>query len=251
MTEIISLPENVVTKEISLLKEWKYFTLKYEWLHFKSHIYFKYMNYGIMIPIIILTSLSGSTNIILSSVKHEDCGNKNSINYPQLIIGFTTIIAAILTTIYNFMKVPELQQLHLTHSSDFNKLSREIEMELVLFETKHKTYSSLEEFIKNMRMRLDRFIESAPPIPNMVLKKIEESSFNGLETSFRHISKIPSFTYKNNNEVIIDVSDEQSINVEQHIPSTDDVIKNIENFKIQLKNDDFEKFKHNIKLRSL
>jgi hypothetical protein len=70
------------------------------------------------------------------------------------------------------MKIPELQQKHFTHTSGFNKLTREIEMELVLYETKHKTYSSLEEFIKAMRTTLDRYIDSAPSIPGKILRSL-------------------------------------------------------------------------------
>lgn len=161
-------------KEIKLLQDWRMFTQKYEWLHLKSYSHFKFLNYGIMIPIIILTSISGSANIILSSgmSSNNGCNSPEGIDYPQLVVGFMTISAAILTTIYNFMKIPELQQKHFTHTSGFNKLTREIEMELVLYETTHKTYSSLEEFIKAMRTTLDRYIDSAPSIPGKILRSL-------------------------------------------------------------------------------
>lgn len=275
---------NQTIKEIHLLREWKEFTKKYEWLHFKSYTYFKYINYGLMIPIIILTSVSGSANIILSSVSSDDCNTKG-VDHPQLIVGFTTIIAAIMTTIYNFMKVPEFQQRHLTHSSDFNKLSREIEMELVLFETKYKTYTSLEEFIKMMRTRLDRFIENAPPIPNKVLKELCHfknykecaemvqsldaslgTNLPSLPTTTDHLksnnttSNHPSSTSdqkEDGDDACIQIVEEDARNVvpprellTEHSISTNDAIKNIEELKLQRMSNEFERFKHNIIVRS-
>ena len=272
-TELQTFEKRLTMKEITLLREWNEFTKTYELLHFKSYTYFKYINYGLMIPIIILTSMSGSANIILSAISSSDC-HKNNVDYPQLVVGFTTIIAAILTTIYNFVKVPEFQQRHLTHSSDFNKLSREIEMELVLFETTHKTYSSLEEFIKTMRTRLDRFIESAPPIPNKVLQ-----SFCSLNQNTSHCKPLLptalnySITTDSTKEPTTSNSEESSIGnqdvsiqvVEQpsHFTSLDteantdkglttsDAIKNIEELKLQWRrSNDFERFMRDMKLRS-
>lgn len=275
-TEMQTFKKHLTMKEITLLREWNEFTKTYEWLHFKSYTYFKYINYGLMIPIIILTSMSGSASIILSSISSSDC-HKDKIDYPQLVVGFTTIVAAILTTIYNFVKVPEFQQRHLTHSSDFNKLSREIEMELVLFETKHKTYSSLEEFIKTMRTRLDRFIESAPPIPNKVLRSFCSSHQNTphckplLPTALNYSITMDSTkepTTSNSEESPVDDQDDQDVSIQvvdqpTHFTSLDtkantdkglttsDAIKNIEELKLQWRrSNDFERFMRDMKLRT-
>lgn len=270
-TELQTFEKNLTMKEITLLREWNDFTKTYELLHFKSYTYFRYINYGLMIPIIILTSMSGSANIILSSISSSDC-KKNSVDYPQLVVGFTTIIAAILTTIYNFMKVPEFQQRHLTHSSDFNKLSREIEMELVLFESTHKTYSSLEEFIKTMRTRLDRFIENAPPIPNKVMISFCSTKQNAVPCKTLLPSLNPDNTFNSQKDQVsgVEVSsiDDQDVSIQvvgepslftttdtnRHTKkgiTTSDAIKNIEEFKLQRRrSNDFERFVRNMKLRS-
>lgn len=269
-TELQTFDKILTRKEITLLREWNDFTKTYELLHFKSYTYFRYINYGLMIPIIILTSMSGSANIILSAISSSDC-KKDSVDYPQLVVGFTTIIAAMLTTIYNFMKVPEFQQRHLTHSSDFNKLSREIEMELVLFESTHKTYSSLEEFIKTMRTRLDRFIESAPPIPNKVMisfcsKHKNATSCKTFLPSLNSDTKFDSQKdqiYKgeessiHNQDVSIQVVGEPSVVAStdtqintNKVMTTSDAIKNIEEFKLKRRqSNDFERFILDMKLR--
>lgn len=263
--------ENLTMKEITLLREWNAFTKTYELLHFKAYTYFKYINYGLMIPIIILTSMSGSANIILSAISSSSC-KQEGVDYPHLMVGFSTIIAAILTTIYNFVKVPEFQQRHLTHSSDFNTLSRQIEMELVLFESTHNTYSSLEEFIKTMRTRLDRLVENAPPIPSKVINHFCSIKQNAVPCRTLLPSLNPDIKVNSQKDQVNQVQESSTCNQDVSIqivvdepsvltsPTTNittnkgittrDVIKNIEEFKLQRKSNEFERFIRNMKIRS-
>ena len=155
--------------ELLLIKKWGETTKNYHWLHEQSFFYYKKLNHSIMIPIIIFTTLSGTINILLPTID----SNYDKINiYIQILSGCLSMIAAILTTIYNFLKIPEIQEKHFNNSFLFDKISRMIDMELILINTNKKTYSTLEEFMKVLKTEIDRLMELSPPIPIFILNKL-------------------------------------------------------------------------------
>lgn len=77
------------------------------------------------------------------------------------------------------MEIPQLQEQHNMYSNHFEKFARSIEMELVLYKNKSKTYSSLGEFIKIIKSEIDRLIDNGPFIPIHILERSSlESSVN-------------------------------------------------------------------------
>ena len=154
-------------------------------------------------------------------------------------------------------------------------------MELVLFETKYKTYTSLEEFIKMMRTRLDRFIENAPPIPNKVLKELCKfknynecaKMVNSLDASYDiNSNPLPDVNFNSDiqletiqttskviyehDEIAIHVIEDDNVKISpgqstsENLITTNDAIKNIEEMKLQRKSNEFDRFKQNMTLRS-
>ena len=177
-------------KEIHLLKRWKNITNSFETLHQNSYEYYKKINYGLMIPVILLTTISGIFNMVLS-FNTTDCSDDINDFPLQIMLSSFSLTAGALTTLYNFLNVPTYQESHNMHSSEFNKLYREIEMELVLYQSSNKTYTSLAEFIKITKTNLDRLIENAPPIPTFILSKHFKKDIN--EHNNNNIDKIEMY----------------------------------------------------------
>ena len=148
--------------ELQLLSKWKDICDNYKHLHEESYAYFFRLNNGLMIPIITLSTCSGSISIIFSL--------QESAWYFQLIAGVFGLSVGLLSGIYNFLSVPEFQEKHYIYAVNFDQLARTIDMELVLYKSSNKTYASLPEFIKIVKTNLDRLIENAPSIPEHILK---------------------------------------------------------------------------------
>ena len=158
---------SVLNKEIALIKKWNDMSSEYHWLHKRAFLRYKIQNNMFMISILLLTTVSGSMDILFSNI--ETCVEDN-INYIQFTSGCMVVLAAVLTTIYNFLSIAETQQSHLNSKIEFEKLSRTIEMEMILLDTDKRRYATLEEFIKIIRAEIDHLMEQSPPIPESILK---------------------------------------------------------------------------------
>lgn len=156
--------------EYKLLRSWEKLMKLNEIMHRKSYEYYRCLNISLMIPITIFSGLSGVVGI--ATIKDDDASIK--FNIIALINGILGISAAILTTIYNFLGVPESQQIHHLHCSEYNKIAREISTELILIKANDNIYANLGEFIKICRYRIDRLIDNSPPIPSYIFKQYQQ-----------------------------------------------------------------------------
>ena len=216
----------VLRHEITLLREWILNINVLEEMHRKSYLHFKKINYFLMIPIIIFTGMSGAIGFA-NIDKHEK--SANYFDVWSLINGILGLTAAILTTVYNFMTVPELQQDHHIHYKEYNKLSREITTELILSNTDDRTYANLGEFIKICRTRLDRLRDSSPQIPDFIYndstlvsqKNTDNSDNEKKDTSYNNINN-----NTDNNHIDIDINE---------INHNDNISNNMETFRIYMK----------------
>ncbi len=159
----------VLKNEIALIKKWSVMSTEYSWLHQQSFLRYRMLNYVFMIPITMLTTVSGSLDILFSSM--ETC-NENEIDFVQFSSGCMVVLAAVLTTVYNLMHIAETQQRHLNSDIQFDKLARTIDMEMILLNTDKRTYATIEEFIKVVRTDIDHLMDQAPPIPASILRSL-------------------------------------------------------------------------------
>jgi len=81
------------------------------------------------------------------------------------------LISAILTTIYQFLKISEYMESHRISSINYGKLARTLTVELNL-PVKDRTTGGA-ECVKVSRTDIDRLIEQSPSIPKHVLKNYE------------------------------------------------------------------------------
>ena len=165
------IPNNSVNKkewnssQEDLLRDWAEVAGSYRWLHYKAHMWFKRRNLRYMIPLIIMSTVTGTANFAQGTFP-------KSFNYVPEIIGGINLIAAVLTTLYQFLKISELMESHRLTSINFGKFSRNLRVELTLPDKDRS--SGGKDLIKLSRNEIDRLIEQSPTIPRHILASYEK-----------------------------------------------------------------------------
>jgi hypothetical protein len=127
MSEIKNLtPERNYWKEEEekLLKQWADKAKCYQWLHNKSREIYQRKNAWFTIPVIIISTIVGTANFALDRFPEENR------HYVVIAIGSLSIIAGIITTIYQFLKISELNEGHRVSLLSWGKFHVDIESEL-------------------------------------------------------------------------------------------------------------------------
>tara|TARA_R110002096_G_scaffold30766_4_gene91435 strand:+ start:193 stop:903 length:711 start_codon:yes stop_codon:yes gene_type:complete len=152
-----------------LLSEWGEVALCFQYLHSFSQRKYKKKYHNLQIPIIILSTLTGTANFATDSYVPTD--------YKQgfsACVGSLNIFCGILGTILSFLRYSEVYEGHRISALAWAKLSRNIEIELSLQNIKRKP---CRDFLKVMRAEYDNLMESSPTIDldviNMFNKKFE------------------------------------------------------------------------------
>jgi hypothetical protein len=183
------------TQHLVILKDWGEISASYRWLHYYTHIRYKIKNYAYMIPVIVLSTISGTANFAQSQIP------LSFSNYFGLVVGFINILCAILTTIYQFTKISEMMESHRISSVSYGKLSRNIDMMINLPEEYRKISGEL--FIKECKSELDKLIDSSQTIPKDLLLKYsimaKSTGIKQPEISIINPKSIYSINENNNN----------------------------------------------------
>ena len=158
------------TQHEKILKAWGESCACYRYLHYKSHQKYKASSMRFTLPIIIISTITGTANFAQETFPpawHE---------YVPAGIGALNLFAAILTTVAQFLKINELQESHRVSSIHYGKLSRTIRLELNLPITERSHDGS--NMVDICRSEFDRLIEQSPPIPGDVLRDFERKFAN-------------------------------------------------------------------------
>lgn len=159
--------QNWPAEQEEIFADWADIAACYRLLHDWSQKRYHRLNLGLSIPVILLTTLTGSANLSVSSVTGDD---KNDQKYSNLVIGGISIVAGILSTVSNFLRFAPSMEAHRIASLSWGKLQRTISVELALDRNDRKDSM---DFLKVCRAEIDRLIEQSPSIPESVLKRFE------------------------------------------------------------------------------
>lgn len=133
----------------------------YQWLHAQSQTHFENVNFGLTIPSIILSAITGSVTIGLTSLF--------PVEYQTVattVLGSLTIGAGVLTTINQYIKSPSLAEGHRAAALAYGKLYRTILTELSLRREQRQAPS---EFLKMVCAKQDRLQEMSPSISPRII----------------------------------------------------------------------------------
>ena len=166
------------TEHEQILVEWADKAMCYRWLHTKSHTMFSSLNAWYTIPVIVISTLTGTANFAQERVPI------NYQNYFAMIVGAFNILAGIITTIQQFLKITQLNEAHRVSSIAWDKFYRNIKIELA----KHPLERmEVKQMVKMSKEEFDRLMETSPNIPENIVKHFK-TNFNSIE-GFKNIVK--------------------------------------------------------------
>jgi len=154
-----AIPEKIEcwSEEIeNLLSEWAEISQCYAYLHNYSTRKYKHKYHHLQIPIIVLSTLTGTANFATDSYVPENLQHGFSAG-----VGTLNIFCGILGTLLAFLKYAEIYEGHRISALAWSKLSRTIEIELSL---QHKKRKPCRDFLKVCRAEYDNLLESSPNI---------------------------------------------------------------------------------------
>lgn len=147
-------------EEENILREWADKSQVYELFHGKGHLIYKKKNARYVIPVIIISTLTGTANFAQERVPVD------YQNVFVMIIGSLSIIAAIISTISQFLRISELNEAHRVASLSWGKFSRNAKTDLA----KHPLDRGDPVMtLKVAKEEFNRLLEISPIIPKNVI----------------------------------------------------------------------------------
>ena len=139
-----------------ILIDWADKAKCYKWMHDRSHKKYKCMNTWFTIPVIIMSTATGTANF--AQYRLHDGDTKT---YAPVALGLVNIFTGVVTTIQQFLKVNELNESHRVSGVGWDKFYRNIKVELSKHPNEREHVSIL---IKTCKEEFDRLIETSPDI---------------------------------------------------------------------------------------
>jgi hypothetical protein len=154
-----------------ILIEWADKAMCYRWLHSKANAMYSSLNAWYTIPVIIISTLTGTANFAQERVPLA------YQNFFVMIVGGFNILAGIISTIQQFLKITQLNEAHRVSGIAWDKFYRNVKIELA----KHPDERMpVLQMIKMCKEEFDRLMETSPVIPDKIVKTFKVSFNNTL-----------------------------------------------------------------------
>jgi hypothetical protein len=153
-----------------ILVEWADKAICYRWLHSSSHTSYTFKNTWFTIPVIIMSTLTGTANFAQERIPEEYQA------YYSIAVGSVNIFAGILTTIQQFLKISELNEAHRVSSISWDKFYRNIKLELAKSRDERMPAYQM---LKMSKEEYDRLMETSASISPKIIKKFNDTFSGG------------------------------------------------------------------------
>ena len=135
--------------------------LCFMWLHSHSEKMFTRLSNYVTIPVIIMSTVSGSVSIGASSIfPNPQTGS--------VLTGIVSLSVALLNTISSYFGLAKRSEAHRISSTAYAKIHRFIMIELALPRTERMV---AKDMLKIVREQCDRLNETSPQIPDLIIKE--------------------------------------------------------------------------------
>lgn len=158
----------------NILVEWADKAMCYRWLHAKSHSHYSKANAWFTIPVIIMSTLTGTANFA------QDRFSEKIKPLVAMGIGGVNIFAGILTTIQQFLKIGELNEAHRVSSISWDKFYRNIKVELA---KSPEERIHVIQMLKIAKEEFDRLMETSPSVSDKVTAEFTKVFSGGIVKS--------------------------------------------------------------------
>lgn len=154
-----------------ILVEWADKAMCYRWLHSRARTKYYIKNIWYTIPVIIISTLTGTANFAIERVPED------YKPYASVVIGSFNILAGIITTISQFLKISELNEAHRVSSITWDKFYRNIKIEL---SKRRKERIPAFQMLKISKEEYDRLMETSPPINTEIIQQFKHTFSGGI-----------------------------------------------------------------------
>ncbi len=159
----------------TILKQWGEASACYRYMHHRSYMLYKKLSLRFTLPVIVLSTVTGTANFAQASFPESMRSTVPSI------IGGLNLIAGLIATIMQFLKINELMENHRTAALAHGLLSRNIRLTLALPRDERKKDGL--KFVDDCKSEYDRLLEQSPAVPLSVLQDFEcEYPFDNIFT---------------------------------------------------------------------
>ena len=142
-----------------ILVDWADKAQCYRWMHRRAHEQYSRKNMWFTIPVIILSTVTGTANFAQERVSED------YRSMAVMVIGGLNIFAGVLTTIQQFLKITEINEAHRVASVAWDKFHRNIRVEL----TKNPAQRTpAGQMLKVCKEEFDRLMETCPAVSDKV-----------------------------------------------------------------------------------
>ena len=160
------------TDHEDILIEWADKAMCFRWLHSRAHALYSKLNYNYTIPVIVISTLTGTANFAQNRVPLEYQG------YFVMVVGGFNILAGIITTIQQFLKITQLNESHRVSGIAWDKFYRNIKIEL----TRHPDERiNVNQMLKMCKEEFDRMMETSPVIQDEIIAEFKKTFKNSID----------------------------------------------------------------------
>jgi hypothetical protein len=149
-----------------ILKQWGEASGCYRYMHHRAFLMYKRLSMRFTLPVIVLSTLTGTANFA-----QEQFPTSVRSLVPS-VIGGLNLIAGLIATIMQFLKINELMENHKAAALSYGLLSRNIRLTLAL--AREERNSDGLDFVNNCKTEYDRLIEQSPAVPTTILVEFEK-----------------------------------------------------------------------------
>lgn len=150
----------------SILRQWGEASGCYRYMNHRAYIMYKGLSMRFTLPVIVLSTLTGTANFA-----QEQFPESMRSMVPS-VIGGLNLIAGLVATIMQFLKINELMENHKTAALSYGLLSRNIRLMLAL-PRRERSADGL-DFVNSCKAEYDRLIEQSPAVPTSILVEFDK-----------------------------------------------------------------------------
>jgi hypothetical protein len=145
-----------------LLREWLRRARESQWGHYGAERSYLRVHYLIGLPLVVLTTFSGTSVFVTMSSTADQ--------WFQLLVGTTSVVAAILGGLQTFLRSTDRAAAHRTAATNYASLRRRLEQAIALGTGSECDTALLDD----VRDRLSELADRSPPIPQRVWRRTEK-----------------------------------------------------------------------------
>ena len=149
----------------NILRQWGEAAGCYRFMNHRAYLMYKTLSIRFTLPVIILSTITGTANFAQSTLPLSIQPAAPSV------IGGLNLIAGLIATVMQFLKINELMENHRTAALSYGLLSRNIRLTLALPREERKKDGL--KFVEECKAEYDRLIEQSPAVPINIIKDFE------------------------------------------------------------------------------